>query len=56
MKSTDNQLVTVSFSSPVQEMIDGWIEVRGVGQGKSNVRCQHYLQLPADIMGNFGEF
>lgn len=56
MKSTDNQIITVLLQEPLSEPLEGWIEVRGNGQGRSNVICQHLLPLNDIIGDGFGEF
>lgn len=53
MKSTDNQVINVILSDVLQEPLDGWVEVRGTAQGKTNVICNHFIQLPKEMTAKF---
>ncbi|KAK6635536.1 hypothetical protein RUM44_000788 [Polyplax serrata] len=52
MQTTDNQNITVLLNEPISVALEGWIEVRGNGQGKSNVIC-HQVLLLNDIIDTF---
>ncbi|EEB17020.1 Replication protein A 14 kDa subunit, putative [Pediculus humanus corporis] len=55
MKSTDNQIITVILNEPLSENLEGWIEVRGNGQGRNSVICHKILNLD-DICHSIGMF
>jgi len=47
--------VTVILTQPLNEPIEGWVEVRGIGQGKCHIAAEHYLMLRDSIMNTFGK-
>lgn len=47
-------IVTVVLNEPLTSSLEGWIEVRGNGQGKSNVMGHHIVELN-DIADSFGK-
>lgn len=38
-KTTDEQLIRVSLSEPVNSPIQGWVEIIGVPTGTDHIRC-----------------
>ncbi|XP_045125331.1 replication protein A 14 kDa subunit-like [Portunus trituberculatus] len=45
VKASDGKMVMVSLPNPLQENLEGVIEVHGVGQGQK-VMCQSYVTFP----------
>ncbi|RZF47048.1 hypothetical protein LSTR_LSTR012306 [Laodelphax striatellus] len=53
IKTSDNMIVSVSMSQPLTEPVSGLVEVIGVGQGRSSVLCENYLQFSEELASTY---
>ncbi|XP_046391338.1 uncharacterized protein LOC124159519 [Ischnura elegans] len=53
MISSDNTTVTVKLDEPLQEPVEGIVEVHGVGMGRNVVKSENYLTFPPEVTNNF---
>ncbi|KAG8222239.1 hypothetical protein J437_LFUL001437 [Ladona fulva] len=53
MISSDNTSVSVKLGEPLQEILDGIVEVHGVGMGRNVMKCDNFLAFPPEFTHNF---
>ncbi|XP_063591547.1 replication protein A 14 kDa subunit-like [Penaeus indicus] len=52
VKASDGQSVQVKLQEPLQENLEGLIEIHGFGQGRQ-VMCQSYVSFPMEYASSF---
>uniref|UniRef100_A0A0P4VSM8 Putative replication factor a protein 3 n=1 Tax=Rhodnius neglectus TaxID=72488 RepID=A0A0P4VSM8_9HEMI len=49
IKSTDNQVITISMRSPLTVPVAGLVEVHGIVKDRSTLICDYYMEFPKEI-------
>ncbi|XP_045595319.1 replication protein A 14 kDa subunit [Procambarus clarkii] len=52
VRASDGQPVQVRFQQPLQEILEGVVEIHGVAEGRQLV-CKSYITFPLDDAKNF---
>ncbi|KAK3868307.1 hypothetical protein Pcinc_016857 [Petrolisthes cinctipes] len=52
LKASDDQVIQVKLQQPLQENLEGVMEVHGMSQGRQ-VLCQSYVTFPQESYANF---
>ncbi|XP_046680967.1 replication protein A 14 kDa subunit-like [Homalodisca vitripennis] len=53
IQTGDRQVVTVNLRQPLDDMVEGLVEVQGVVQGKGLVMCDYYINFPPELAETF---
>ncbi|XP_015912965.3 replication protein A 14 kDa subunit [Parasteatoda tepidariorum] len=49
MKTASNDIVTVQLQEPVQDLLQGFIEVQGTVSHNNTIKCQHLISFPKEF-------
>jgi len=53
MKASDGQQINIRLKYPIDEPLDGVVEVYGIGQGKNLIVADSYSVFPEECTGKF---
>ncbi|XP_023223347.1 replication protein A 14 kDa subunit-like [Centruroides sculpturatus] len=53
LKASDNQIVVIQMKEPIQDSLEGLVEVQGTVTPRNSVLCDHYVEFPSDSASNF---
>ncbi|XP_046412669.1 replication protein A 14 kDa subunit-like [Neodiprion fabricii] len=53
LKTSDNMIITVSLSEPIDSHLEGYIEVHGTVQSKSSISCSNFVRFPNEMTEKF---
>lgn len=55
VQTGDRQVVTVNLRQPLNDMLEGLVEVHGVSQGKGLILCDNFINFPPELADSFGK-
>lgn len=55
LQTTDDQVVTANFHEPIDNALDGWVEVHGFAKDKGTVAGESSYNLPTSVTNDFGK-
>lgn len=55
VQTGDKHVVTINLRQPLNDLLEGLVEVHGVSQGKGLILCDNLINFPPELAESFGK-